>query len=97
MTIAILQTMTTQLTTNGRDADMDFMGQFMDTIGDYAEVNEYKWHKKPVGKKVCPFCSCVNVRAGVRHRRIVEGNVVRYEKIIKVCFGTDTSIEPITQ
>lgn len=51
----------------------------------------YRWHKKPVGSTVCPTCACKTVRANVRHRRTIEG---KFEKIIKVCFGTDTSIEP---
>ena len=54
----------------------------------------FQWHVKPVGNKACPLCGCPNVRAGVRHRQ-VEGEVAQYEKIIKVCFGTDTSIEVI--
>ena len=55
---------------------------------------KFQWHVKPVGNKACPLCGCNNVRSGVRHRQR-EGEVVQYEKIIKVCFGTDTSIEVI--
>ena len=51
-----------------------------------------QWHTKPVGAKVCPTCQCDNVRAGVRHRIREDETGYWYEKIIKVCFGTDTSI-----
>ena len=54
-----------------------------------------QWHTKPVGAKVCDTCQCDNVRAGVRHRIREDETGYWYEKIIKVCFGTDTSIEVI--
>ena len=53
----------------------------------------YNWHTKAVGEKVCSICQCP-IRAGVRHRMRIEDG--KWEKIIKVCFGTDTSIEEIT-
>ena len=54
-----------------------------------------QWHVKPAGQKVCSTCQCDNVRAGVRHRIREDKTGYWYEKIIKVCFGTDTSIEVI--
>ena len=54
-----------------------------------------QWHVKPVGEKVCEQCQCDNVRAGVRHRLQEDETGYWHEKIIKVCFGTDTSIEVI--
>lgn len=54
-----------------------------------------QWHTKPVGAKVCDTCQCDNVRAGVRHRINEDATGYWYEKIIKVCFGTDWSIEVI--
>lgn len=53
----------------------------------------FNWHVKPVGKKGCPICQCPHIRAGVRHRMRMEDG--KWEKIIKVCFGTDTSIEEV--
>lgn len=55
-------------------------------------VNEYSWHVKKVGDKIYYICGC-SIRAGVRHRRTIDG--AGYEKIIKVAFGQDTTIEPI--
>ena len=54
---------------------------------------EYDWHTKQTGDPICYTCGCDTIRAGVRHRRTVHGE--GYEKIIKVCFGTDSSIEVI--
>ena len=66
-------------------------GGNMNGIPDVAK----QWHTKPVGVKVCDTCQCDNVRAGVRHRINEDATGYWYEKIIKVCFGTDTSIEII--
>ena len=66
-------------------------GDTMSGIPDVAK----QWHVKPVGEKTCEQCQCDNVRAGVRHRLREDATGYWYEKIIKVCFGTDTSIEVI--
>ena len=66
-------------------------GDTMSGIPDVAK----QWHVKPVGEKTCEQCQCDNVRAGVRHRLREDATGYWYEKLIKVCFGTDTSIEVI--
>ena len=63
----------------------------MSVIPDIAK----QWHTKPKGQTVCDTCQCDNVRAGVRHRIKEDAHGYWYEKLIKVCFGTDTSIEVI--
>jgi hypothetical protein len=63
------------------------------------EVNQFELHLKPTGWKVCPVCGCENVRAGVKHRALTAHESweqrALWVKRIKVCFGTDFSIEPI--
>lgn len=52
-----------------------------------------RWHHKPKGKKgPCPICGATQPRLKAQHRRTEEG---RYEKIFKVSFGGDSSIEYI--
>ena len=69
-------------------------------VGDFAYHADIpdtakQWHVKPIGEKMCVQCRCDNIRAGVRHRLREDETGYWYEKIIKVCFGTDTSIEVI--
>ena len=64
---------------------------------DYQEA--LKWHTKPKGGLLCPTCGCDNVRAGVQHTALPFPENIEwgcsYVKKIKVCFGTDSSIERI--
>lgn len=55
------------------------------------------WHVKAKGEKVCSICQCRKVRAGVKHRLAEDETYYWYEKLIKVCFGTDTSIDLIKE
>jgi len=61
--------------------------------------NQFEWHVKPNGWKVCPICGCDNVRAGVKHRALIASEQWQqralWEKRIKVAFGMDFSIEAI--
>jgi hypothetical protein len=63
------------------------------------DMEQFTWHEKPKGWKVCPICGCDNVRAGVVHRALTAPESwdwkVLWVKRISVCFGTDISIEPI--
>jgi hypothetical protein len=50
-----------------------------------------EWHYKKAGDKTCSICGFVgNVKA--EHRKRADG---RFEKYVKVCFGTDYDIVPI--
>lgn len=64
-----------------------------------SEMNQFEWHKKPLGWKVCPQCGCEKVRAGVWHRATTFSENADWGsmwiKKISVCFGTDWSIEAI--
>jgi len=70
------------------------------TYTEAAKLSEqFAWHTKSRGDLVCPICGCDNVRAGVKHRALPFPDNIdygcTYVKSIKVCFGTDSSIERI--
>jgi hypothetical protein len=62
-----------------------------------AELNEdpTKWHLKPAGVKgPCPICGCPARALKSKHRAVIDENGNQtWEKIFKVGFGQDTSIE----
>lgn len=65
-----------------------------------SDMNQFEWHKKPNGWKVCPQCGCENIRAGTLHRATTadEGWTMRalWIKRITACFGTTITTEAIS-
>lgn len=65
--------------------------------------DQFSWHKKPSGYSgtICPICGCPAKRLRAEHRALRADEIQDYNalwvKRIKVCFGTDTSIEAIRE
>lgn len=63
--------------------------------------NQFDWHYKPSGWSgaPCPVCGCEAKRLKAEHRALKADEAWKYQaqwvKRIKVCFGTDFSIEAI--
>jgi hypothetical protein len=53
-------------------------------------MNDEQWHLKPNSGGPCAVCGCPARRLKAKHRRAADGS---WEKRVKVCFGTDWSIE----
>jgi hypothetical protein len=60
-------------------------------------VDPFKFHTSK--EKLCDICGCSAVRPGVKHRALKaeeswQKNCL-WEKLVKVAFGADFSIEPV--
>ena len=64
-------------------------------------IEQFNWHRKPSGWSgaPCPVCGCESRRLKAEHRALRAEEAWEYRalwvKRIKVCFGTDSSIEAI--
>lgn len=72
-----------------------------------SEQDQFSWHRKPEGWSgaPCPVCGCTTPRLKASHRALTaeeswrwggHGKAVLWIKSVKVCFGTDTSWEPLS-
>lgn len=71
--------------------------------------HQFDWHRKPTGDgALCSVCGCSQSRLKAEHRALRADEIshwnanrvsdrVWYLKLIKVCFGTDTAVEPIVE
>jgi hypothetical protein len=62
----------------------------------------FEWHRKPAGWNgaPCPICGCEAKRLKALHRALRADELGRgwgslWIKSVKVCFGTDTSVEAV--
>jgi len=60
---------------------------------------QFNFHKMPKDSKVCDVCGCSGVKPGVWHKALTADEAfehgAQYVKRVKVCFGTDWSVEKI--